>query len=235
MYKKVTHNITEEHFDHPMAQEIKKMVDHGAKTSAAWPPGAKSWQLTSQLKSQFDQFNTALRNVIVGSTANDPALAYNKQQLSDLTAAFGPFFEPYYGQSAAEAVVSHMADFVKSINDMITAAKNNGDWNTVATQAKDHLLALASLITSWNPTWWNNRTISLRTYLDQYAQAVTSQVISRAAQNWAKDITQYELARQIITNGPLLFSPFNNAPAAPDLASQLSFMITQQFPDKFST
>jgi hypothetical protein len=231
MYKKVTHNIVEEHFDHPMAQEIKKMVDHGAKMGAAWPPEPKSWQLGNELKSQFTEFNTALRNVITGSGTTDPALTFNKQRLTELTAAFGPFFEPYYGKPAAEAVVGHIAEFAKAIENTISAAAAKGDWNTPAAAALTHLNALASLITSWNPGYWNNRSPALATYLSQYYQAVVNQISSRAGQDWTKDAAQAERARQIIANGPLPFSPFNNAP---DLASQIAFMITQQFPEKFA-
>jgi len=230
MYKKVTHSIMEEHFDHPMAQEIKKMVDHGAKMNAAWPPTPRSQELVNQLKLQFDQFNTALRNVITGSGTNDPALVFNKQRLTELTAAFGPFFEPYYGKPAAEAAVGHIAEFAKSIEDTISAAAVKGDWNTPAAAALDHMNALAALITSWNTTYWNNRYPTLATYLSQYFQAVVNQISSRAVQDWKKDFDEAERARQIIANGPLLFAPFNNAP---DLASQIAFMITQQFPEKF--
>jgi len=231
MYKKVTHRIMEEHFDHPMAQEIKKMVDGDTKMNAVWPPEPKSWQLGNEMKSQFTEFNTALRNVITGSGTNDPALAFNKQQLSDLTAAFGPFFEPYYGKPAAEAFVGHIAEFAKSIEDTISAAAAKGDWNTPAAAALNHLNALASLMTTWSPGYWNSRFPTLATYLSQYHQAVVNQISSRAGQDWTKDTAQAELARQIVANGPLPFSPFNNAP---DLANQIAFMITQQFPNKFS-
>jgi len=231
MYKKVTHSIVEEHFDHPMAQEIKKMVDHGAKMSAAWPPGIKTNQLAVQLTSQFNEFNNALRNVIAGYGTNDPALVFNKQQLSDLTAAFGPFFEPYYGKPAAEAAVGHIAEFAKSIENTISAAAAKGDWNTPAAAALDHLNDLAALITSWNPVYWTNRSPALSTYLSQYYQAVVNQISSRAGQDWTKDAAQAELARQIIANGPILTGPFINAP---DLAKQISYMITQQFPEKFA-
>jgi hypothetical protein len=230
MYKKVTHSIVEEHFAHPMAQEIKKMVDVTAKTGAAWPPLPRPGQFYTQLRSQFSEFNTALRNIIVGSSANDPALDYNKQQLSTLTTAFGPFFEPYYGQSAAESVVGHIANFVKSIESMIAAAKNKGDWNSFVTQAKDHLDALAVLINSWNPAWWTNKYPSLATYLTQYAQAVSDQVSSRAIQNWSKDSADAELARYIVAAGPISGYPFNGAP---DLSNQLASSIIQQFPDRF--
>ena len=230
MYKKVTHSIVEEHFDHPMAQEIKKMVDGDIKMSATWPPEPKAWQLGNELKSQFTEFNTALRNVITGSGTNDPALAYNKQRLTELTAAFGPFFEPYYGKPAAEAVVGHIAEFAKAIENTISAAAAKGDWNTPAAAALTHLNTLASLITSWNPTYWNNRYPPLSTYFSQYFQAVVNQISSRAGQDWTKDTAQAELARLIVAIGPLTFTPFNNSP---DLASQISYMITQQFPEKF--
>jgi hypothetical protein len=229
MYKKVTHSIVEEHFDHPMAQEIKKMVDSGKKVEAAWPPTPKSQELFNQLRLQFDQFNTALRNVIVGSGTNDPALTYNKQQLSALTAQFGSFFEPYYGQSAAEAAVGHIAEFAKAIEDTISVAAAKGDWNTPAAAALDHLNALAALLTSWNPAYWNNRYPSLVTYFLQYYQAVVNQISARADQDWTKDAVQAFSARQIVANGPLTFAPFNGAP---DLSGQLSTMIIQQFPDK---
>jgi hypothetical protein len=219
----------EEHFDHPMAQEIKKMVDGDTKMNAAWPVAPSSQQFFSQLKKQFNEFNTALRNVVTGVGTNDPALAYNKQQLTESTAAFGPFFEPYYGKSAAEAAVGHIAEFAKSIEDTVSAAVAKGDWNTPAAAALDHLNALAALMTSWNPTWWINRSPSLTTYLLQYYQAVVNQISSRAGQEWRKDIKQAELAGQIIANGPLPV-PYNNAP---DLANQISLMITQQFPEKF--
>ena len=230
MYKKVTHSIMEEHFDHPMAQEIKKMVDSGKKVEAAWPPGVKTGQLYPQLRSQFNEFNNALRSVITGSGTNDPALAFNKQQLSDLTAAFGPFFEPYYGKPAAEAFVGHIAEFAKAIEDTISAAAAKGDWNTPAAAALTQLNALAVLITSWNPGYWNNRYPTLTTYLSQYYQAVVNQISYRTGQDWTNDVAQAERARQIIANGPLPFAPFGGAL---DLTSLLSSMIIQQFPEKF--
>jgi hypothetical protein len=51
MYKKITHTITEEHFDHPMAVDIKKNVD--SKKS----PKSKGWYLINDNMSHgLDQF-----------------------------------------------------------------------------------------------------------------------------------------------------------------------------------
>jgi hypothetical protein len=58
-----------------------------------------------------------------------------------------------------------------------------------------------------------------------------NQISSRAGQDWTKDAAQAELARKIIANGPITTGSFINAP---DLAKQISYMITQQFPEKFS-
>jgi len=225
MYKKVTHSIVEEHFDHPMAQEIKKMVDHGAKMGAAsWPPGPKTLDFKQQLDSQFNKFNTALRNVIVGSTTNDPALPYNKQQLSDSIAEFGAFFEPYYGITAAESAVGQLADFAKSIDTMITAAKNNGDWNTPATAALGHLQSFATTVGAWYPAFWQFRT-GPGVYLGKYGQAVADQVSSRAKQDWAADSSAAEQAQiELLIGNGITQAPFS---------IQLGDMITQQFPEKF--
>jgi len=65
MYKKITHNIVEEHYDHPLAMEIKSTMemtrtDSGFKSTAS----SAAEQFRSQANSAWTTLGWRLRNLV---------------------------------------------------------------------------------------------------------------------------------------------------------------------------
>ena len=66
MYKKITHNIVEEHFDHPIASEIKRGLERkvGAPTSTIFDAAA----FRSDAANLYTNYTTKLMAILDAST-----------------------------------------------------------------------------------------------------------------------------------------------------------------------
>ena len=78
MYKKITHEIVEEHFDHPIAADIKQMAESASVLPVKeWPPLPQRYQFQSAIRNQFIKLNENIRNVIVSEVAESEDLSFN--------------------------------------------------------------------------------------------------------------------------------------------------------------
>lgn len=230
MYKKITHNIVEEHYGHPMAVELKAALSDGERASIVWPRPPSTYAFRQALIGQFNQFNAALRNYTISVLANGPDVAFNETKLPTVVSDFIPFIEPYYGQAVAEEIAGHLNKFVVAYSSALADIKANRDSAGSQAIALSHLKDLATTFIKLNPQFWAIP-VSADIYLTTYGQALFDQAIARQKQDWAADFTNAEKAFEIIANGPVYYSPFNSGQ---DFSQLLSNAIIQQSPTKFS-
>lgn len=227
MYKKITHNIIEEHFAYPVEPAINGMT----KVSAAWPMLPNGFNYTSAMRNQFNHFNNLLRAYTISVIGSNPDSEYIKTELMTSANEFNNFFEPYYGQTSANTLVSHLAGFATAFTDFVNAVNSGQDVSNIRTRVIEKLTDFVKALYTVNPQWWNNFNIKPDVYVTAYAQALMEQVTARKAKNWTADTTATETAVNIIANGPVYSSPFNGNQ---DFAQLLSNSVVLQFPQKFN-
>lgn len=239
MYKKITHNIIEEHWDDIKIPEdvvgswggsSSDMVT-SRRVTASWPITPNQFAYLSAVRTQFNQFNSLLRAYAISALSNSPDLTYTKNELLKVADEFSTFFEPYYGSSTAMTLSSHLKNFVNEFVDFVDNIKSGRDTASSKTSLMQKLQNFVDTITSMNPLWWSPINQTATQYITTYGNNVLDQVVFRKASKWAEDIDAHNVATNIIANGPVYQNPFNGSP---DFATILANSIVKQFPAKFS-
>jgi len=222
MYKKISHNIVEEHFDHPMAFNVMQ---------SQWPPSPNKFAFISSIKNQFIAFETDLRSYIKSELLDSTDNTFNWKQLINTVNQFGSFFLPYYGQAIANNVVDYFTSYINSVSDIVKAVKSGQDIVGKQELALTHLISFVQLVTAIDPTWWTPMGIKPEDSMADYNQQTVEQIISRNAQDWETDYNAAELAFNIIALGGGNKAPYN---VIPDFSTILGNSIVRKFPSKFA-
>ena len=200
MYKRITHNIVEEHFDHPMAFDLKE------KSSDPMDPTLP--KMKSSKNSMWMSTNTDIstlvghvRNYIVSEigSADDVEYAKNKV-LADVT-RIGDTIAKHYSMEVSDAVLTHLTGIVTSLVSLLGAAKASKDLGPYTTIVLSHVDSLATALGAANPNKWNR--VAVKEYLTQYVVALAEQIGARLAKDWAADEAAATKANNIMFNGPI--------------------------------
>lgn len=162
MYKKITHTITEEHFGHPMATEIKKMVDTTKKSLPGYKkPAPKMASVMSQtaLKSTISD---AITNYVTQLTAvtndifsgDDIALHADEAEFFKNIDIVGNMFKSYYDVEFGEKVNQAMRAIGLITLGVAKNLKNNldiKDWTNRYNWAATN--DMISMFNSYNNSW----------------------------------------------------------------------------------
>jgi hypothetical protein len=238
MYKKITHNIIEEHWDDIKIPEDMVGSWGGSssdtvtsrRVTATWPITPNQFNYLSALRTQFNQFNSLLRAYATSALSNSPDLNYTKNELMKVADEFATFFDPYFGNSTAMMLSSHLKNFASEFVDFVDSVKSGRDTTSSRTSIIQKLQNFADTMASMNPLWWAPGATSATQYITAYANNIMDQVVFRKASKWAEDIDAHNVATNIIANGPIYQAPFNGSP---DFASIVANSIVKQFPTKF--
>ena len=232
MYKKITHTIVEEHFDHPEALRMKSNLDcypvtmHTATTR---PPAMlmmtdAAKQLTTAAHKLLGHYAQRIRSHIISildSTADTPAL---DEQLTKDIKAIGTVVSAYYGASASEEVDMYLKKIADGVADIARAVKSGKSIDDLKIKLLRDVDFFATLLEGANPKHWPAATV--RDLLTQAVNAWIAQIQARDNKKWAEDIALSDRVANIFTG-----SGSKNDPI--DFAKVFAEGIIKQFPEKF--
>jgi hypothetical protein len=231
MYKKITHEIVEEHFDHPMAADIKQMAESASVLPVkGWPPLPQRYQFQSAIRNQFTKLNNDIRNVIVSDLANSEDLTFNKDNLNKTVLEFVELVKSYTDTKTADAIVKNLMDFINNFILIIDSIKKGQMYDTLKTSA---ITDFTNFLQQGTVNSWisGGGVIPANTYADTYIAELIKQVMSRLQKNWNDDSMSAEKARIISSSsGPIYETPFNGSQ---DMSTIFSNSVINQFPTKF--
>ena len=126
MYKKVTHHITEEHFGHPVATEIKKAVDKtnphvksmvsSVFSNVQTENTGMAMQLRDNIHTYFIRYLTGIRAYIVSALDSGQDADEIQSQLSKHIDDLGPVYQSFWANSTdATALNQCLRDIAMSI------------------------------------------------------------------------------------------------------------------------
>lgn len=213
MYKKITHNIVEEHFAHPLAADLKKKIDKSKMSrESATKIQIDARRLISNL------FWGIRRYMIDALGTHDEATAAVKAKLLTDILEFVPVFAGHFPVTVSSDVVRHLVNFVNSFADIVASAKSGKDTTALVALAQTHLDQLAQVLGTANPTHWPVATVKV--YLKEYLTLVATQLTSRIKKDWKADMDAESYALNMMLNGPIMRDgPLKNWP---DFASVLA-------------
>lgn len=196
MYKKITHNIVEEHFDHP-AVLPKKMQMSMPKPQ----PGPKSKMYYSeedygtwaaQVWSTYlwylqEVVHSAMLTTLTEQTTADFMTASNA--VTDL-------INDCIGQQEASTAAAALAELGKTVVKILEAAKTKKPLDMLIAQAQTQITAIAEYLYSLKPDQWPAGAVS--EILNTLLALVIRQAGALAAGDWAEEIKIREQEKTLI-------------------------------------
>jgi predicted XRE-type DNA-binding protein len=188
MYKKITHHITEEHFGHPVATQIKKVVDK-TTTNTAMPgmnmvmgkdgkPKAVNLQSQSAFKAAvqnyWDNYIAQVNQIITAVNGSEPSLIQAEDSLFSNIDALGNLLKQYYGTEVGERLNSCHRDLALGIVSIVRSLRDGADFKNILNGRLNNLVALEygqvlqKINNNWNAGQIRDQLVNLaNTWVDQ--------------------------------------------------------------------
>jgi hypothetical protein len=142
MYKKITHNIVEEHYDHPMAAKIKAglkptitrkaMRDYGNDDDLIFGrPTAEIFNkndFTARFESYLANYTQKLIQITDATAGTEEQLVTAFEDLFNFVDQVGDFFDPFYNRELGERVTNSFRNIASNITMIVHTTK--AGWST---------------------------------------------------------------------------------------------------------
>lgn len=222
MYKKITHHITEEHFGHPVATQIKKVVD---KTTTNTSPGVKPKAVNMQSQSAFkaavqnyfSNFQAQMNQIINSVNGPEQSLIQAEDGIFSNIDSLGNLLKQYYGSEVGERINSSNRDLALGMVSILRSLREGADYKTTLNGRMSTLVAneYGSVLNKVNNMWvWNDIKGRLINLVNTWVEQI------KAVQN--KDTNAANLAQ---TKATTIIN---------DFAKTLSEGVVAQFTDVFT-
>lgn len=245
MYKKITHNILEEHFDHPTAAVIENSQGSGlARGNYGTVDPMRPLGLHDPLplnvynddtmlfrmdsRTAWMKWAFALLNFSISLNGNLPGTEAVKARLNKNAIVLGDFLVPYYGLTAGQLLATRLIAINDTGMEYVTALKNNQPTDIIVTSWEPLVADIASLFNELNPNNWPQSLI-----LDMFSNVVRiwqTQLNARAS----GDIVADELAIDYMNKLVITGVPDHNKAGYTSIADTFSRGIIAQFPYQFA-
>ena len=173
MYKKITHTIVEEHFDHPSAIQIKKTIDKQTlkSTMTAFESPAT---FTKEINDYFTNFAIDVDNIIKCIKKSDQELQYAQEKAFQNVEKLGDIIKPYYGFEMQQQLNTVMSNYILTLSNIIRNLNLKTDTALWIQRLNGIAGDLASTLGTRNSINWNWPTI------DSTFRAINTEWIAEA-------------------------------------------------------
>ncbi len=235
MYKKITHQIVEEHFDHPVLAEAAanvgcNLIPMSGHFSTHIPQAApksinsdSGIQFRQQVHNYFSDCAAIVRNYIVSAIAGGEDQAVIEDQLFKFISTIGGVVQPYYGEEVAVTVNNMFKDLFTNLVDAIKLVKAGKD--TAAAMEKVYAIvgAFASAAHGLNPEYWPESAVN-KAWTD-IVNAWLAQAVARQKKDWSSDLLAAQNLNMALLSGTAEYSP--------GFSDVFATGIIRQFPRRF--
>lgn len=170
MYKRVTHTITEEHFGHAMAADIKKVVDKTVVPPKPKMEPAAASKIKADISDYLTGFTTSLGNIYRSIDSPDNiGLGESETELFTKIDNLGNLLKTYYGIEFGEKVNQNQRSLLFALIAIARNLKNKidiRDWRQRVDTVRNDV---ASMLYQYNNNWRYADNIGLLSQLyDEY-------------------------------------------------------------------
>ena len=215
MYKRVTHTITEEHFGHPMAAEIKHTLENQSEGIRPMLGATTADKFRSDVDAYFVGLHSKLTNIMSATeTGNMESLVAAETVYFDEVDQIGKMMVPYYGIEFGERITQVFRGAGLSTIGITRNLKFKTDIRTLVERLNSNFDALDFLLNQFNNVWVSG------TVKNTWATIVDVLVAEAAAimnKDSSASINEHTKASNLI-------SAFSNT---------LANSVIQQYPNKF--
>lgn len=236
MYKKITHDIVEEHFEHPMTLP-KEMLDRSALAGASdkslpdYVMNENTMLVRMNSRSAWAKWVWSLLNYSISLNGNLSGTEQVKGRMHKNAVALGDFLIPYYGLTASRAITTA----ILAIDDVgmhyVDAIKKNAtkeEIDVIVASWTPYIVALARAMNELNPNYWPETLLS-----DIFTNLVAGWVDELAARARG-DIIANEIAIDYLNKLVVTGVHAQSTAGFSSLADIFSYGIIAQFPAMFT-
>jgi hypothetical protein len=156
MYKKITRNviedIVEEHYDHPIAPQLRKLTQQGYKPMIA-PINVNTFK--SNVKDYFTSYNKKMIDIISGVTGNVEDLEKAEEAMFIDIDNIGQLTRPYYGIEFGEKLNQSFRGYALSMAQVVNFMKSGLDIKNLTNDRIINIISndLSRTLNSYNNDW----------------------------------------------------------------------------------
>jgi len=219
MYKKITHTIVEEHFEHPLASDIKKTLERRSiKATIGMSEVISKAQFKTDINNFFADYIASAEKVINATTGTDVDLSAAEKAAFENVASIGEITKEIYPVEFVEKVNSILRSTTLALIQTVHLLRSNLDTKDWTNSRFNNLLAgdLAETLSKFNNVW------QFMTVKDWYV-ALTTNWVNQAKARQAKNTTNEQAAANNVTN------------LAASFARTFADGVIAQHPDFFAT
>lgn len=238
MYKKISHNIVEEHYaeprsaSRPQASSLNQLNDGSLGLHDSLPSyvmNETSLNFRMDARSLWAKYTWGLLNYGISLNGSLPSTDLVEARVIKNAIAIGDFMTPYYGVTTGERVAKLLAGIGQVGIDVVKATKEHESLSTLMSMWETLIGQLAELFNEINPNNWPESLIS--DYFLNLTKYWTKQIIARDNKDEVADEAAIEHLYKVVVIG---FS--NSVPShkISSLSDAFSRGIIAQFPALFA-
>lgn len=204
MYKKITHTIVEEHFDHPIASQIKKSLSRSKLVNSEVLSEDK---FRTDAHAYFLKYQEHLNSLIdtVNTTDEEFLTAFDEFFKTGWLDELGNMTKPIYSAEFGERLNEGLRLIVSTVFLAIQSIKIGKD-SSVFTRAQFIINEIAQNLNNFSNTQWPYLTI--RPILEELLNNMTGRAKARVAKNTTldaqlaqKNINSWDAFEKLLVNG----------------------------------
>jgi len=249
MYKKITHEIVEEHFDHPAVLPVG-MCNTGTYATSYYNTGTylkpmfpnypvgleplptavineKTLVFRMDSRTLWTRYSLGMINYSVSDFAGLDSTPFVERNLAKAATQIGDYFIPYYGITAGTKIGSLLVVISKNGTEVVKAIRNKKDIDVFKNIWDKQIYELANYLREINPS--------------QYPRDLTIEMMTNLTKFWTedfyarfeKDFTSDSIALDNILKVAVIGIPNHSNQGYTSIADILSRGIIAQFPLSF--
>lgn len=252
MYKKISHNITEEHFDNPgalwycststamrptMQPNISKGMGLGAVLDyslgihdplPAYAMTEETMQFRMNSRTAWSKWVYSLLNYSISLNGSLPGTDQVKGRMHKNAVALGDFLIPFYGLTSARVLTTALIAIDDIGMHYVEALKAGQPTESVVKSWEPYIADIAKVFNELNPNNWPESLIS--DIFKNIAQGWQDQLTARAKGDVVADEIAIDYLNKVVVTGV----PNHSKPGFASLADIFSRGIVAQFPTMFA-
>lgn len=242
MYKKISHNILEEHFDDPAfmpTASLRKSGDNFIRPGNGslsindplpyYVMNEDTMQFRMDARSAWAKWAYSLMNYAVSLNGNLPGTDQVKGRMNKNAVALGDYMIPYYGLTAGRAVSTALISISDIGMHYVEALKNKKPTEEIVKSWEPYIADIAKLFNELNPNNWPETLI--RDIFSNLVKAWQDQLTARANGDIINDEIAIDYINKLVVTG----IPDHTKAGYSSLADLFSRGIIAQFPAMFSS
>lgn len=160
MYKKIEHNIIEEHFDHPGILPEKLKAQAGVPAGAAGPVippvviNEATMTFRMDCRTLWTRYSLGMVNLSVVTLGNMTNISDVEANLFKSASDIGTFFVPYYGITAGYKIGNLLTVYARIGVDELNAIKSGKDLIMFRSLWISPINEIAEYFSDLNPTYY---------------------------------------------------------------------------------